>query len=109
MTPSTTLPAHTLTSPLDTADEHTLRQVLANTQHIQQVIGQAKAVGLEVSQHEARANMHHQFATNATRAIFPDLSQEPAATNGVTKNEPGYRCQLLHHAGPAGHRHTIGA
>jgi hypothetical protein len=74
---TTQLPAHSLTQPLDTADEHTLRQILANTRHLLGIIAQAKECGLDVAQHEARANMHHAFATTALAEFFPTTLSTP--------------------------------
>ncbi len=77
MNPTTQLPAHTLTQPLSTEDEHILRQVLANTHQIAQVIDHAKALGLDTAQHEARAAMHHGFATTALERFFPVTMTPP--------------------------------
>jgi hypothetical protein len=75
------LPTHTLTVPLTSDDEQTLRQALANHNRIVQVIQQAKNVGMDVSQHEARSAIHHGFITNALNQFFPTTTKPPTATD----------------------------
>jgi len=71
------LPTHTLTTPLDSTDEQILRQALANYHQIANIIERAKAVGMDVSQHEARAAQHHGFITRSLEQFFPTTLQPP--------------------------------
>lgn len=71
MATSNQLPAHSLTMPLSTEDEHILRQILADTRQLMVEIDRAKRLGMEVAHHEQRVGVHEQFASTALSEYFP--------------------------------------
>ena len=84
MAQAITIPTHTLTAPLSSDDEQILRQAWANHHQIQAIIDRAKAIGMDVSQHAARAEQHLAFITRALEQFFPTpMTPPPEATADV--------------------------
>ena len=78
------LPVRPLINPLNSEDEATLRKILHNALAHSDLIERAKACGMDMSEHEARNEMHKHVAGTMIKLFFPPNLTPPDSSNAAT-------------------------
>jgi len=79
------LPVRPIYNPLNAEHEAALRNVVERLKIRRDLIDRAKAVGLDMTQHDDRHAIHHQAATQLLQQFFPQTMTVPDESSDATE------------------------